>query len=75
MPVPAVLASVGVGAQRVADDAVCALDFGVGVFAVCRADDEARAHVLTRRETPRSSTWCRGPPAARRETERRHIHE
>ena len=45
MTVPIVLAAVGVGAQRVADDAVSALDLGVGVLVVRRADNEARAHI------------------------------
>ena len=39
--VPAVLASVGAGAQRVADDAVGTLHLGVGVLVVGRADDTA----------------------------------
>ena len=46
MTVPVVLAAVGVGAQRVADDVVGPLHVGVGVLAVGRADDEARAHAL-----------------------------
>ena len=46
MTVAVVLASVGVGAQRVADDAVSALDLVVGVLVVGRADDKARAHAL-----------------------------
>ena len=46
MPVPVVLAAVGVGAQRVADDAVGPLHLGVGVLVVGRADDQARAHAL-----------------------------
>ena len=44
--VPAVLAAVGAGAQRVADDAVGPLRLGVGVPVVRRADDQARAHAL-----------------------------
>ena len=44
--VPVVVAFVGVGALRAADDAVSALDLGVGVLVVCRADGEARAHAL-----------------------------
>ena len=37
---------VGVGARLVAVDAVGPLHLGVGVFAIGRADDEARAHAL-----------------------------
>jgi hypothetical protein len=46
--VPVVLAPVGVGAQRIANDsdAVGPLHLGVGVLVVPRADDEARAHAL-----------------------------
>ena len=46
MNVPVVLTSVGVGAQRVADDAVCPFHLGFGVFVAGRADDQAHAHVL-----------------------------
>ena len=42
--VAVVLTSVGVGAQRVANDAISEL--GVGVLVVCRADDEAPAHAI-----------------------------
>ena len=43
---PVVFAAVGVGAQRVADDAVGAFRLGVGVLVVLRANDEGRAHAL-----------------------------
>ena len=46
MQIPVVLAAVGVGAQRVADDTVSPLHLGIGVFVVGRADDERRAHAL-----------------------------
>ena len=43
---PGVLAAAGVGSKRVANDAVGPLHLGVGVLAVGRADEEARAHAL-----------------------------
>ena len=46
MAVPVVLAAVGVGAQRVADDAVGPFHLGVGVLVVGRTDDEARGNIL-----------------------------
>ncbi len=53
LSVPVVLAPVREGAQRVPDDAVGALDLGVGVLVVRRADDEAGAP-WRRPETRRS---------------------
>jgi hypothetical protein len=44
--VPVILASVGVGAQRIAGDAVGPLHLGVGVLVVRRAEDETQAHAL-----------------------------
>ncbi len=46
LSVPVVLAPIREGAQCVADDAVGALDLGVGVLVVRRADDQAGAHAL-----------------------------
>ncbi len=71
-PIVRVLASDGVGAQRITNDTISQLHLGVGDLAVGGTDDEARSHALDEGlEHLASELGGSDPPPARWGTGRR----